>query len=88
MVGRLTLDQEAEVRILYPQPDHLMKVRDELILLLDDGWYLVRRRGSHRQYRHTSKSGRVTVAGHPRDDVPTGTLNNILRQASLRTERD
>ncbi|PKB83735.1 MAG: addiction module toxin, HicA family [SAR202 cluster bacterium Io17-Chloro-G9] len=64
-----------------------MKVRDMLSLLLEDGWYLVRQRGSHRQYRHPSKPGRVTVAGHLRDDVPPGTLNNILRQAGLRTGR-
>ncbi len=64
-----------------------MKVRDVLKLLEEDGWYLVRQRGSHRQYKHSSKPGRVTVAGHPRDDVPPGTMSNILRQADLRRER-
>jgi predicted RNA binding protein YcfA (HicA-like mRNA interferase family) len=61
-----------------------MKIRDVLKLIEEDGWYKVRQRGSHRQYRHSQKPGRVTVAGHPRDDVPPGTLNNILRQAGLR----
>ena len=64
-----------------------MKVRDVLDLLQEDGWYLVRQRGSHRQFKHPGKLGRVTVAGHPRDDVPAGTLSNILRQAGLRLER-
>ncbi len=64
-----------------------MKVRDVLELLNEDGWYLVRQRGSHCQYEHPGKSGRVTLAGHPREDVPPGTLNNILRQAGLRPGR-
>jgi predicted RNA binding protein YcfA (HicA-like mRNA interferase family) len=49
-----------------------------------DGWYLVAQRGSHRQYKHSAKTGRVTVAGHPGDDVRIGTLNSILRQAGLK----
>ncbi|HIM62743.1 MAG TPA: type II toxin-antitoxin system HicA family toxin [Dehalococcoidia bacterium] len=64
-----------------------MNVRDVLDLLREDGWYLVRQRGSHRQFKHTDKIGRVTVAGHPRDDIPPGTLNNIFRQAGLRQRR-
>ncbi|NQW23529.1 MAG: type II toxin-antitoxin system HicA family toxin [SAR202 cluster bacterium] len=64
-----------------------MKVRDVLNLLQEDGWYMIRQRGSHRQYKHSGKQGRVTVAGHPRDDVPPGTLNNIFRQAGLRQGR-
>jgi len=51
-----------------------MNVRDVLDLIQEDGWYLVRQRGSHRQFKHPEKLGRVTVAGHPRDDVPPGTL--------------
>jgi len=65
-----------------------MKVRDVLKLLEEDGWYQARQRGSHRQYKHSQKPGRVTVAGHPGDDVPPGTLNNILRQACLRQRRE
>jgi len=61
-----------------------MKVRDVLRKLRDDGWVLVATRGSHRQYRHPFKVGRVTVAGRPSDDLAPGTLNSILKQASLK----
>ena len=61
-----------------------MKVRDVLRLLRDDGWYLVITEGSHRQFKHTKKSGRVTVPGKPNDDLPHGTLNSILKQADLK----
>jgi predicted RNA binding protein YcfA (HicA-like mRNA interferase family) len=61
-----------------------MKVRDVLRLLKDDGWVLVATRGSHRQYKHPTKAGRVTVSGSPSDDVAPGTLNSILKQAGLR----
>jgi predicted RNA binding protein YcfA (HicA-like mRNA interferase family) len=61
-----------------------MKVRDVLKLLNDDGWYLVVTQGSHRQYKHPTKQGRVTVAGKPNDDLPPGTLNSILKQAGLK----
>lgn len=53
-------------------------------LLEEDGWYLTDQRGSHRQYRHPTKPGKVTVAGKPSTDVPPGTLGNIYRQAGLR----
>jgi predicted RNA binding protein YcfA (HicA-like mRNA interferase family) len=62
-----------------------MKVRDVLKLLKDDGWYLVVTEGSHRQYKHLKKAGRVTVPGKPNDDLPIGTLNSILRQAGLKS---
>ncbi len=61
-----------------------MKVRDVVRLLEEDGWYLTDQRGSHRQYRHPTKPGKVTVAGKPSTDVPPGTLGNIYRQAGLR----
>ncbi len=60
-----------------------MKVRDVLRLLLDDGWYLARSRGSHHQYKHPTKTGRVTVPGSGNDDLAPGTLNSILKQAGL-----
>ena len=44
-------------------------------MLYDDGWYLVATKGSHRQFKHLTKPGRVTVAGKPGDDVAPGTLN-------------
>ena len=53
-------------------------------MLHDDGWYLARTRGSHRQYKHPTKPGLVTVAGKPGDDVAPGTLNSILKQAGLK----
>jgi predicted RNA binding protein YcfA (HicA-like mRNA interferase family) len=49
-----------------------------------DGWRQIAARGSHRQYRHASKRGRVTIAGKPSDDVAPGTLNSILQQAGLK----
>jgi predicted RNA binding protein YcfA (HicA-like mRNA interferase family) len=61
-----------------------MKIRDILRMLDDDGWYLARTRGSHRQYTHPTKPGLVTVAGKPGDDVAPGTLNSILKQAGLK----
>jgi len=64
-----------------------MKIREVLRLLESDGWYLVATRRSHRQYKHKQKSGRVTVAGKPGDDIARGTLNSILRQAGLKEFR-
>jgi predicted RNA binding protein YcfA (HicA-like mRNA interferase family) len=61
-----------------------MKVREVLALLEADGWYLARTRGSHRQLKHPTKPGTVTVAGKPSLDLPSGTLNSILKQAGLR----
>jgi predicted RNA binding protein YcfA (HicA-like mRNA interferase family) len=61
-----------------------MKVSDILTLLRNDGWMLVATRGSHRQFKHPNKSGRVTVAGKPRDDLAPGTLNSVLKQAGLK----
>ena len=52
-------------------------------ILRDDGWFKVSKEGSHEQYRHSSKPGKVTVAGKDGADVPTGTLKNIFRQAGL-----
>jgi len=62
-----------------------MKVSEILRMLLADGWYLVTTRGSHRQFKHSSKRGRVTVPGKPSDDLAVGTLNSILKQAQLKT---
>ena len=57
----------------------------ELLRLLDDdGWYLVATRGSHRQFKHPAKPGRVTVPGRPSADLAPDTLNSILKQAGLR----
>ncbi|MEP6743275.1 MAG: type II toxin-antitoxin system HicA family toxin [bacterium] len=64
-----------------------MKVKQVIRLLEEDGWYQVRTRGSHRQFKHHSKSGTVTVSGKPSIDVPPGTLNSILKQAGLKEPR-
>jgi predicted RNA binding protein YcfA (HicA-like mRNA interferase family) len=61
-----------------------MKVGEILRMLLDDGWSLVATRGSHRQFKHMTKPGRVTVPGKPSDDLAPGTLNSILKQAGLK----
>ena len=61
-----------------------MKIRDVIRLIEDDGWFLVVTKGSHRQYKHPSKLGRVTIAGHPGDDLAPGTLNSVLKQAGVR----
>jgi predicted RNA binding protein YcfA (HicA-like mRNA interferase family) len=61
-----------------------MKVRDLIKRIENDGWLEVARRGSHRQYKHPNKPGRVTVPGHLRDDVARGTLQSILKQAGLK----
>ncbi len=60
-----------------------MKVRDIIKLIEADGWYLVATKGSHRQYKHHTKRGRVTIAGHPSHDIAPGTLKSILKQAQL-----
>jgi predicted RNA binding protein YcfA (HicA-like mRNA interferase family) len=64
-----------------------MKVQEALRLVEVDGWYLVATRGSHRQYKHPHKPGRVTIAGKPSDDIAPGTLNSILKQAGLKEAR-
>ncbi|MDN5325823.1 MAG: hypothetical protein PWP41_519 [Moorella sp. (in: firmicutes)] len=57
-------------------------------MLQEDGWYLVAQKGSHRQFKHPTKLGRVTIAGHPGDDLAAGTLNSILKQAGLKGRRE
>lgn len=61
-----------------------MKVREIIKLIESDGWYLVAMRGSHRQYKHLRKQGRVTIAGHLNHDLAPGTLNSILKQSQLK----
>ena len=61
-----------------------MKVREVIRLIEQDGWFLVATQGSHRQYKHLTKPGRVTVAGKPSDDMAPGTLNSVLKQAGLK----
>jgi predicted RNA binding protein YcfA (HicA-like mRNA interferase family) len=65
-----------------------MKVRDVIKLLEADGWFLARIRGDHRQYKHPTKPGPVTIAGHPGKDMPPGTLLSVLKQAQLPKRRE
>jgi len=61
-----------------------VKVKELIKLVEKDGWFLIRIRGSHRQFHHPTKSGTVTIAGKESIDIPTGTLNSILKQARLK----
>lgn len=61
-----------------------MKVKELLKMLEEDGWAISRTRGSHRQLKHPTKPGLVTIAGKPSADVPKGTLNAILKQSGLK----
>jgi len=65
-----------------------MKVREILKRLRQDGWVVVRQRGSHRQLEHPSKRGTVTVAGKPSLDLKPKTERSILRQAQLLEDDD
>jgi len=64
----------------------VVKVRDVIGTLEADGWRLVRTKGSHRQFRHPTKAGTVTVAGKLSVDVPVGTLGSIWKQAGLKKD--
>jgi predicted RNA binding protein YcfA (HicA-like mRNA interferase family) len=61
-----------------------VKVRDAIRLVERDGWYQVAQKGSHRQFKHERKPGRVTIAGAMNDDLAPGTWNSILKQAKLK----
>jgi predicted RNA binding protein YcfA (HicA-like mRNA interferase family) len=61
-----------------------VKVREAIKLIEEDGWYLDRTRGSHRQYKHPNKRGLVTIPGKPGDELAPGTKNSILKQAGLK----
>ena len=61
-----------------------MRVREVVRPIEADGWYLVATKGNHRQYKHPSKPGRITFAGHPGDDLAPGTVNSILKKAGLK----
>jgi predicted RNA binding protein YcfA (HicA-like mRNA interferase family) len=56
--------------------------RDVIRAIEADGWFEIAQRGSHKQFRHGAKAGRVTVP-HPKKDIPLGTLRSIERQAGI-----
>jgi predicted RNA binding protein YcfA (HicA-like mRNA interferase family) len=60
-----------------------VKVSEIIRLIEEDGWVLSRMRGSHRQYKHPTKPGLVTIPGKPGRDLPVGLQRSILRQAGL-----
>jgi predicted RNA binding protein YcfA (HicA-like mRNA interferase family) len=64
-----------------------VKIREVIKLIQADGWYVVETHGSHRQFKHAVKPGRVTIAGHPGDDLAPGTLNSVLKQAQISKPR-
>ena len=66
-------------------PDRLT-VRELIRLIEDDGWFLNRTRGSHRQFKHAIKKGTVTIAGKPSDTMHPKTLSSVLKQAQLEDE--
>ena len=60
-----------------------MKSRELIDLLKKDGWYLLAVRGSHHHFKHPTKQGKVTIP-HPKDHIPVGTVNSVLKQAGLK----
>mgnify|MGYP000990335670 CR=1 FL=1 len=65
-----------------------MKVKEIINIITKDGWYEVRQRGSHRQYKHIFKKGLVTIAFHKMsDDIAPGTLDSIFKQAQITIKR-
>ena len=60
-----------------------MKVKDAIKKLEQDGWYLKRTKGSHRQFKHPEKLGTVTVSGKLSKEIPIGTLKSIWKQAKI-----
>jgi predicted RNA binding protein YcfA (HicA-like mRNA interferase family) len=67
-----------------PRGEVAQKVRDVIRQLEREGWYLARRRGSHRQFGHPERPGKVTVPGQMNDDLQEGTWQSIQRQAGWR----
>ena len=61
-----------------------MKVKEVIRIIESDGWFLVRKKGSHRQFHHLTKKGTVTVAGKPGDDLAIGTQISIFKQSGLK----
>ena len=62
----------------------IWKVREIILLIETDGWYLYRTRGDHRQFKHSEKKGKVTVPGKLSDDLDPNTAKSILRQSGLK----
>jgi len=65
-----------------------LKVKEAIKIIEEDGWFMVRMKGSHRQFKHASKRGVVTIAGNLNHDLAKGTFQSILIQAGLKNERE
>ena len=63
------------------------KIKKIIRIIEQAGWFMVRRKGSHRQFKHHHKKGIVTIAGHLNDELARGTFNSILKQAGLKHGR-
>jgi predicted RNA binding protein YcfA (HicA-like mRNA interferase family) len=61
-----------------------LKVREVIKIIEQDGWFLVRTKGDHRQYKHPEKIARVTISGNLGREMPPGTYNSVLKQAGLK----
>jgi predicted RNA binding protein YcfA (HicA-like mRNA interferase family) len=61
-----------------------VKVRDLIKMVEQDGWKYIYTTGSHRHFKHPAKPGKVTIPGHPGDDVHPTTLRSVLKQAGLK----
>ena len=61
-----------------------VNVRDVIKMVEKDGWFVARTKGSHRQFKHETKKGLVTIAGKPSAELAPGTLNSVLKQAGLK----
>jgi predicted RNA binding protein YcfA (HicA-like mRNA interferase family) len=64
-----------------------LNLREIIKKIKEDGWYIVTQKGSHIQFKHPVKPGRVTIAGNPGDDIAPGTLNSVLKQAGLKRSK-
>lgn len=58
-----------------------LKVAEIIKMLQEDGWFLHRQKGSHRQFKHPTKAGTVTVNGKPSEVLSQMLLNSIFKQA-------
>jgi len=65
-----------------------VKVKGAIEMIERDGWFMIRSKGSHRQYKHRLKKGLVTIAGHLNDDLARGTVNSIFKKAGLKYGRE
>jgi predicted RNA binding protein YcfA (HicA-like mRNA interferase family) len=77
-------NEQKHLRLIQGSGGIILKVREIIKVIEGDGWYLITTKGSHRQYKHPVKTGRITIAGHLTDDLAPGTMNSIFKQAQLK----